>query len=496
MTLSPHPSCQAAVWRATERAAASGVAMWVAAGASLGLRDPLALVRSSPRSVQMAFMNGDRQRAWLGLGSADDVVAGTRAEALASLDEVRQRLSRIETAGLALRDEIRYLGGLAFDGDGPAHPDWPAGTAARWILPSILVSWTPGADPDAFATVIVPVHPGDGPEVIISRLDLLFDELVQGGARLGHATRSGEAEQAPLTAARQGQWSARRSRSGRRSLSTTFFPPARQDGPEREDWIRRIRRVVGRLDPAKKVVLARQIALPTAERLDPWDLFTRIDPATGSHRFCFRFDRERTFLGGSPERLVRLEGDRLESDCLAGTIARDPDPVRDRELAGRLLASDKDRHEHALVREFLVEALNPLCRTLNVPESPRLLGLPHLHHLHTPVLGIIRPDISLSSLVGALHPTPAVCGTPREEALDLIRETESTPRGWYAGAIGHVGVGTLDLAVGIRSVLLGPDRATVFAGGGLVAASDPESEFEETERKAEPWVQLVQELGA
>ncbi len=496
MTLSPHPSCQTAVWRAIERATDSGLTMWVAAGASLGLRDPLTLARSSGRAEQMVFVSDDADRSWLGLGLADEVTARSRSTALATLDAIRQRLARVETAGLALRDEIRYLGGIAFDPDGPPHPDWPGGLGARWVLPSILVSWTPGTGSDAFATVIVPVHPGEGPEVVIARLDLLFDELDRSGARLGHLsrTRNDGRRLDP-----DGDSGGRRSAAGRRSrriAATTFLATTSHSELERQDWMSRIDRVVARLDGASKVVLARQIAIATAERLDPWDLFSRIDPATGSHRFCFRFDREHAFLGGTPERLIRLMGDRLESDCLAGTIGRDADPTRDRKLGEQLLASDKDRHEHALVREFLFEALEARCRMLNVPESPRLLGLPHVHHLYTPVAGVVRPEVPLSDLIGALHPTPAVCGTPRQAALGLIREMEPTPRGWYAGAVGHVGLTTLDLVVGIRSVLLGPDRATVFAGGGLVAASDPASEFEETERKAEPWVRLVQELGA
>ena len=493
MKTSPHPSYQAAVWRATERAAARDGRVWVAAGASLGLRNPLLLARRAQGEIQMAFLGQASDRAWLGLGVADQLIATHRADALATLDLARERLARVETAGLALRDEIRYLGGIAFDPDGQPHPDWPEGTAARWVLPSILVSWTTGATADAFATVVVPVDPTDGPADVIARLDAHFDSLVSWGARLGGGPSTLQSA-SPLLAG-QPPSGAHSRRSKRPSIPRGAEREPSQ-AADRESWTDRIRSVVGRLDGSRKVVLARQIRITTHDDLDPWSLLERIDPATGVHRFCFRFSSDRSFLGGSPERLVSLRGDRLTSDCLAGTAPRDPDPDVDRDLARRLLGSHKDQAEHAFVSHFLKEALEPRCRTLSIPENPAVVSLPHLHHLYSPVEAMLRSGVTLGDLVGALHPTPAVCGTPRAEALGIIRETEPVSRGWYAGAVGHVGLDTLELAVGIRSVLLQPGQATVFAGGGLVAASDPDAEFEETERKAEPWARLVQELDA
>src|SRR5690606_8493067 len=121
----------------------------------------------------------------------------------------------------------------------------------------------------------------------------------------------------------------------------------------------------------------------------------------------------RCFLGASPERLVRLAQGRLEVDCLAGSIRRGESEEEDRYWGELLLQSGKNRREHEAVREMLRDALEPFCVTFEAPSEPGLLKTPNVQHLHTPVRGRVRPGTTVFALVEALHPTPAVCGTPR-----------------------------------------------------------------------------------
>ncbi|HEY9724551.1 MAG TPA: chorismate-binding protein, partial [Oscillatoriaceae cyanobacterium] len=217
--------------------------------------------------------------------------------------------------------------------------------------------------------------------------------------------------------------------------------------------------------------------------------------APRSHRFCFRFGAE-SFLGASPELIFAQTGDRVYADCLAGTTARGATPAEDDALGQALLSNEKERREHAAVVTMVRGVLGPLTDTLSLPEVPALRVLPNVQHLHTPVEGRLKPKTDLTALLTGLHPTPAVCGTPREAARAFIQEVEGFARGWYAGAIGWVGLDEAQFAVGIRSALLREREALVFAGAGLVVGSEPASEWLETERKAAPLVGLLTGAGA
>jgi isochorismate synthase len=195
------------------------------------------------------------------------------------------------------------------------------------------------------------------------------------------------------------------------------------------------------------------------------------------------------FLGASPERLARVEEGadgvrRVGSGALAGSAPRGATPEEDDALGRRLLASAKDLDEHAIVGDMIAHALAPLCLRVEHGGAPALERLRNVQHLFTPVSGVLRPGRGIFDAVAALHPTPAVGGMPRDRALAAIRELEREPRGLYAGVVGWADLaGRGDSAVAIRSALVDGDRARVFAGGGIVATSDPDVEVEETRLK-------------
>jgi menaquinone-specific isochorismate synthase len=226
-----------------------------------------------------------------------------------------------------------------------------------------------------------------------------------------------------------------------------------------------------------KVVLARDL-LATAD--------APIDSRVLLRRLADRFPSCYTFacaglVGATPELLVRRIGGEVESLVLAGTIARD---AADDSLAETLFASAKDREEHTYAADMVRDALAPLCHELTMPEEPELLRLSNVIHLATPVRGRLAEERSVLDVVAALHPTPAVGGTPTESALDLIRELETMERGRYAGPVGWIDArGDGEWGIALRCAQIEGARAHLYAGGGIVAGSDPAAELAEAQSK-------------
>lgn len=247
--------------------------------------------------------------------------------------------------------------------------------------------------------------------------------------------------------------------------------------------------------PLEKAVLARTLQVVTPAAIDWGQTLYRL-----RQRFddCYLFAVARgshCFLGATPEQLAQVSGNELRTMGLAGSIRRGDDAAEDARLGEALLASAKERQEHELVVRALRDGVAPLCDELHIPEGgPGLRKLANVQHLYTPVRGTLQPNVSILDVLDRIHPTPAVGGYPYQEALEAIRQLEPTPRGWYAGPVGWVdGKGAGEFAVAIRSAQLHGLDAYLFAGCGIVAASDPAEEFAESELKLNV---LLEALGA
>jgi menaquinone-specific isochorismate synthase len=234
---------------------------------------------------------------------------------------------------------------------------------------------------------------------------------------------------------------------------------------------------------ADKVVLATAFEHWQAASIDPLALLAR---QRATQPDCFRFliapTPEASFIGATPERLLRIRAGRLETMALAGSVRRGVDAAEDAALAAGLLASAKDQREHALVVEAIHASLRALGAEMEDPPEPRVRRLAGIQHLETPIAARLPGRERLLEVARRLHPTPALGGSPREAALGLIAEMEarSPGRGWYAGGVGWVDQrGEGELAVAIRSLLLRGPMALGMAGAGLVADSDPELEAHE-----------------
>lgn len=238
----------------------------------------------------------------------------------------------------------------------------------------------------------------------------------------------------------------------------------------------------------EKVVLSRSLTLEV--RLDLAALLRRL-AARNLLGYTFAIDLadapepRRTLIGASPELLLARHGRQVVSHPLAGSIPRSADAQEDRRRADGLLRSGKDRHEHALVVDAVAAALRPFCRTLRVPAAPTLLATPTMWHLGTEVRGeLADPAASALTLALALHPTPAVCGHPTAAARDFIAGVEGFDRRFFAGLAGWCdAAGDGEWAVTLRCAEVGEHGATLYAGAGIVAGSEPALELLETSAK-------------
>lgn len=257
-----------------------------------------------------------------------------------------------------------------------------------------------------------------------------------------------------------------------------------EDGtrPSYRDAVKRAAEAIDAGELAK-VVLAREV-----------EAVGRIDPAVVLARLASRFEScavfgfgrgSSCFVGASPEVLVELDGDLVTTYAVAGTASRGSNPAEDTANAEHLSSDPKEQAEHRYVVDYLRTRLALAGVELDPTGDTEVRTLPGIHHLQTAVTGRIEPEPGLAlRLVGALHPTPAVGGTPSSFAQRWIADHEGLDRGWYAGPVGwidHRGCGSFYVA--LRSALIGPDSMRLFAGAGIVEGSDPEHELVETDIK-------------
>ncbi|MEN9796567.1 MAG: isochorismate synthase [Pseudomonadota bacterium] len=253
----------------------------------------------------------------------------------------------------------------------------------------------------------------------------------------------------------------------------TFVPPWPSGDPAA--WISlhaRALRVLGE-GRLEKVVLARAVTAPFRGSLpEVFAALARENP--GARSFLVR-NGTAVFLGATPETLCHVRGLALETEALAGTARPG--------AADALLGSGKDRREHQVVVEAIRAALAAHADGVDIPAEPEVVTLPNVVHLRTPIRARLRSVSALADLVPVLHPTPAVNGAPRDEAQAFLRDHEGLERGWFAGGVGCVEPGHVELRVALRSALVTGDRVHAFAGAGVVVGSEAIAEWEETARK-------------
>lgn len=253
-------------------------------------------------------------------------------------------------------------------------------------------------------------------------------------------------------------------------------------------WKERVRTAINRIHSGAldKVVLARDFSGRSSSSIDARAILKKLAteyPTT----WIFAVSG---LIGATPELLLRLTRGMVTSRVLAGTISKSGDDERDLALAASLARSSKDLEEHEYAVRSVADALEPFCTSTNVPESPFVLHLANVMHLATDVTGALAEKLAhvdAFTILEQLHPSAAVCGTPRQAAAALIAEIEGTSRGRYAGPVGWIdAAGDGELGIALRCGQINADSIRIFAGCGIVAGSDPDKELTESHAKFVP----------
>ncbi len=384
-----------------------------------------------------------RGPAFAGVGACRRVVADGPLRFEAVEAQARALLGATSTRGAADAPMPRLFGGFAFAPGSASTAPWEAFGDASFTLPRI--AYATEGDRAWLSLALTGGEAGSTTEVErwAGFLHQALDALVRPG------TTSPRSTVAAATTLSRAAW-----RATVESIRTEI--------------------AAGR---AEKIVAARMATHALDREVDIAALCGRLAEGAPS---CATFAFVRggaTFVGASPETLVSRRGAVAFTEALAGSLAPGHDETS-------LLASEKDRAEHSYVVSEIVRTLRDLALDVEPPPEPQVRRFPTVVHLRTPVRAHLDRDVHVLRIAAALHPTPAVAGVPKAQAVEWIARHEAAPRGWYAGPVGWVdGAGDGDLFVALRSGLLTATSARLYAGAGIVAASEPELEYAETELK-------------
>ena len=416
----------------------------------------LAAAEGQPRFY---WAGRDRSDAWAGIGAAVELMAWGE-----------ERFSKIESYARALfagahvadggngQAGPRLFGGFAFRGDFTPDNTWSIYSPAFFVLPHYQLLRSGG---QTWLTINAQVPRDEAPEPLIPDLKAALAEKIER-----------------LTA------------DARRPTATDQSAILGVDYPmSRADWERMLAEATGRINAGElqKIVLARAAELRFAERVKLLPVLRHLaDHYANCYRFLFEPRPSYAFYGASPELLASVRGPRLQTMALAGSIGRGRNDAADRALGQDLLNNPKERLEHDIVLQKMRQRLTPLARSVSVSPT-RLLKLSNIQHLSTDIDAELCSEMGALPIVEALHPTPALGGDPREKAVQLIRALEPIPRGWYGAPVGWIDA-QLDgeFAVAIRSAVAQESRAWIYAGAGIVAGSQADSEWAESELKFRP----------
>jgi len=268
-----------------------------------------------------------------------------------------------------------------------------------------------------------------------------------------------------------------------------------EDKNSKERWIKNVNKAKEYIETGdfEKIVIARRLTVKTENRISSTCILNQLrQQYPDCYSFLIKHDHSPVFIGCTPERLASFKQKILLTEGLAGSISRGKTASQDATLEHELINSEKDKKEHAFVVDAIEKNLQPYSTTVNHPREPEVKKLSNVQHLFTPITAFLKEGISRTAVFENLHPTPAVGGFPKEQAVPHIHELEEFDRGWYAAPIGWINAaGEGEFAVAIRSGLIKEKEAHFFAGCGIVEASDPHKEWEETNLKFTPMLSAL-----
>ena len=358
----------------------------------------------------------------------------------------------------------RLFGGFSFQDQHVAEGAWEAFPAARFILPEVELVGGEGKGSGVGTGVLTCrsfLDPGEDPAKCRERLR---GRLAQVKAAL----------EAPRPGLPEGE----------------MWIPATRVETAQEVWDEAVDRALEEMARGEisKVVLARVQTVSAEGGLEPVDVamnLWRDNP--GAHVFLFESEPGHVFLGAAPETVATVSGGHFQATAVAGSVDRGETEAHQKAFARELMRSSKDRREHQMCVEDMLDRLRPISDQVTAQEEPHVLTLSTIQHLETVIQAQIRPDQNVLSVLQTLHPTPAVCGLPRDPALDFLLREERFQRGWYAGPVGWFdGEGNGVFVPALRSAVGRGTEWRLFAGAGILAGSDSRREWDETRIKFQP----------
>ncbi len=425
---------------------------------------PLSWLDRQSVDVKTYWSDRSGQFTMAGVGLVD-LISDDRPISYSTIfQQLRQNLS-------PLFPQVRYYGGIEFDRERTSDPTWKLFGNYRFIVPKFEI-YSDGNDTYFacnFRAKSVADSPFDRHERRSQQLELILQELARLDLTLGN----------------------------KRPEPVLPLLLDRFDLPNYDEWHQNIDFALTTFAELNidKIVLARQSILTFADYLQPQSLLLALQPHNPhSYHFCFQIDPTTAFIGTSPERLYHRHDRVLSTEAIAGTRHRGASRQLDRELSDNLRNSAKDLREHQLVVDNLHGILTELCDRVTIAPQLTILKLNKVQHLYTQCQGVLKPEIDDAQILPQLHPTPAVGGFPRTQALKLIQKLEPFERGWYAAPVGWVSYPDTEFAVAIRSGLVDGDRLFLFAGAGIVSGSQAEEEWAEVENKIRHFTDLFTDI--
>ena len=415
----------------------------------------------------------DREMALVAQGVAHCVETEGRGRVAQAGTHVQETLSRVFCVDSEARDALRWWGGFSFDARHEPKAEWKDFPGGRMILPECLLE----SGPEGGAAVLArPVLESEEVEGVVSDFDL--------HARRVQAWLDESDETQPVPGPRSGE-----------SSGPEYSVVSDRPHVAYCDGVQSAIEAIG-AGEFEKVVLARSLEVRHEGRYQLADFLRRLSATYPSCTVMALGSANSTLVAASPEFLVSLKEGAVRTQALAGSAARGSSPDQDEVLATRLIESKKEQREHAAVVRAVRESLDRVCGELEGPEAPVLLKMEGIQHLSTVLSGRLKSGESVKNvldLVELLHPTPAVCGLPREAASEWLYAHEELNRGWYAGPVGWMTAeGEGDFWVALRAGLIrqpvdetaeATALARLYAGAGVVEGSRPESELAETRLK-------------
>ena len=414
--------------------------------------DSLRWLSQQKNEVKIYWSERDTSFSAAGVGAVDVVTGNCPVDFGILFDRLRWYLSSDESA-------VKYYGGIQFNLKSKPDKEWSDFGTYYFIVPQFEVITYGGK---YFCAYNILLHKNSG------KYDTYgFDSI------------SAEIPQSPA--------------SLRENMPDIV---SRIDIPDKINWHRSVEYALDliKTQELEKIVLARKAAITFSDKIHPVELTANLtDSNPNVFHFCIQPKEGCAFIGASPELLYKRENSLVNTEAVAGTRSGGITPDEDAKREKELLSNEKEKREHYIVHKNIEKILQSLCDNYEVSKDLSVMKLSHIMHLYSSFTGTLTSGITDAAILAALHPTPAVGGFPKKQALEYITRLEPFKRGWYAGPVGWVGSSNAEFAVGIRSGLVRDNTVFLYSGAGIVAGSDPSSEWEEIENKITSFVKICSE---